>query len=197
MKKILPAIIFLFLIYGKTYSQNGKIVQLAPYQLQDSAIKKMEKYIPNIKALISGVDLFNVSYLSDGLIVKGYLSMPKSGGKYPCIIFNRGGNRNFGALDDERLIRFFSVVSSWGYVVIGSQYRGNMGGEGKEEFGGSDVNDVLNLVPALSHVEKADTTRMGMYGWSRGGMMTYLALTKTNRMRAAIIGSGMADGIMN
>ena len=76
--------------------------------------------------------------------------------------------------------------------MIGSQYRGNMGGEGKEEFGGSDVNDVLNLVPALSHVEKADTTRMGMYGWSRGGMMTYLALTKTNRMRAAIITAAAA-----
>ena len=197
MKHSLSFIIFLLVIYGKSYSQNGKIIRLDPYILQDSSIIKMEKNAPNIKALISGVDFFKMSYLSDGLIVKGFLSVPKQAGKYPCIIFNRGGNREFGALNDASLLRFFCMVSSWGYVVIGSQYRGNAGGEGKEEFGGSDVNDVLNLVPALTHIEKADTSRMGMYGWSRGGMMTYLALTKTNRMKAAVVGSGMADAIMN
>jgi dipeptidyl aminopeptidase/acylaminoacyl peptidase len=34
---------------------------------------------------------------------------------------------------------------------------------------------------------------MGMYGWSCGGLMTYLALPKTPRIRAAVIGAGMAD----
>ena len=38
-------------------------------------------------------------------------------------------------------------MSSWDYVVVGSHYRGNKGSEGKEEFGGSDVNDVINLIP--------------------------------------------------
>ena len=197
MKKCPQFIIFLALIYVRTYSQNGKIIQLEPYVLQDSSISKMERYVPNMKALASSVDFFKITYLSDGLLVKGYLSLPKQAGKYPSIIFNRGGNREFGALNDASLLRFFCMVSNWGYVVIGSQYRGNAGGEGKEEFGGSDVNDILNLIPALSHVEKADTSRLGMYGWSRGGMMTYLALTKTKRMKAAVVGSGMADAIMN
>jgi dipeptidyl aminopeptidase/acylaminoacyl peptidase len=35
--------------------------------------------------------------------------------------------------------------------------------------------------------------RIGMYGWSRGGMMTYLALTRTNRIAAAVIGGGSSD----
>ena len=35
-----------------------------------------------------------------------------------------------------------------------------------------------------------------MFGWSRGGMMTYLALTKTDKIRAAVIGSGLADALM-
>jgi dipeptidyl aminopeptidase/acylaminoacyl peptidase len=80
-----------------------------------------------------------------------------------------------------------------GYVIVASQYRGNGGGEGKEEFGGADVNDVLNLIPLLSSVPQADTARIGMFGWSRGGMMTYIALTKTARIKAAVVGSGVAD----
>jgi dipeptidyl aminopeptidase/acylaminoacyl peptidase len=72
-----------------------------------------------------------------------------------------------------------------------------MGGEGKEEFGGKEVNDILNLIPLLTNIKEADTSRIGMYGWSRGGMMTYLTLTKTNLIKAAVIGSGMADAFIN
>lgn len=67
-------------------------------------------------------------------------------------------------------------MASWGYVVVASQYRGNDGGEGIEQFGGDDVNDVLNLIPVLNQLPKADTSRVGIEGGSRGGMMTYLAM---------------------
>ena len=39
-------------------------------------------------------------------------------------------------------------------LLIASNYRGNSNSEGKEEFGGADVNDVLNLIPALSQIEE-------------------------------------------
>ncbi|TDN80388.1 prolyl oligopeptidase family protein [Salegentibacter sp. 24] len=32
-----------------------------------------------------------------------------------------------------------------------------------------------------------------MYGWSRGGMMTYIALTKTDKIQAAVVGGGVSD----
>ena len=32
-----------------------------------------------------------------------------------------------------------------------------------------------------------------MFGWSRGGMMTYMALAKTNKIKAAVVGSGLSD----
>jgi dipeptidyl aminopeptidase/acylaminoacyl peptidase len=174
-------------------AQDGKLIEQKPYTPADSSISAIQQTIPDTRSILSNVNFFKITYLSDNLKVKGYLSLPKKPGSYPCIIFNRGGNKDFGAIDDQRLIRFFGEVSSWGYVVVGSQYRGNAGGEGKEEFGGSDVNDVINLIPFLSHIEKADTSRIGMFGWSRGGMMTYLALTKTDRIRAAVVGSGPAD----
>ena len=39
----------------------------------------------------------------------------------------------------------------------------------------------------------ADGERIGMWGHSRGGMMTYLALKKTDRIDAAIIGAGPSE----
>jgi len=42
-------------------------------------------------------------------------------------------------------------------------------------------------------MEQADTSKLGIYGWSRGGMMTYLTLTKNNLFKAAIVGGGLSD----
>ena len=46
--------------------------------------------------------------------------------------------------------RWLSPFADWGYVVVASQYRGAAGSEGKDESGGADVNDVLNLFPLLT-----------------------------------------------
>ena len=134
-----------------------------------------------------------ITYLSDGLRVKGYLVEPAAGDSLPAVIFNRGGNREFGALSDTFVVVRLAALAQHGYVVVASQYRGNGGGEGREEFGGADVDDVLNLIPLLDGHPRVDASRIGMYGWSRGGMMTYLALTRTDRIRGAVVGSGMAD----
>jgi dipeptidyl aminopeptidase/acylaminoacyl peptidase len=196
MKNHLFTLSLLFLLIFKANAQNGKIIDQKPYVIQDSIVSKIETRIPNAKSLTSIVDFFKIIYISDGLKVTGYMAQPKKAGKYPCVIVNRGGNRESGVWNDFTVMRFFGEVASWGYIVVGSQYRGNGGSEGKEEFGGSDVNDILNLIPFLSHIDKADTSRIGMYGWSRGGMMTYLALTKTDKIKAAVIGSGMADAFI-
>jgi dipeptidyl aminopeptidase/acylaminoacyl peptidase len=173
---------------------NGKIIEQIPFTLHDKIIDKAERFDPGIKATISEVKLFHLTYLSDGLKVKGYLAIPKKEGKFPCIIFNRGGNKDFSKITDEGWGTGVLVeLSSKGYIIVASQYRGNDGGEGKEEFGGRDINDVLNLIPLLSKMPQADTSRIGMFGWSRGGMMTYLALSKTSKIKAAVVGSGSTD----
>lgn len=135
-----------------------------------------------------------ITYISDGLKVKGYLAYPKdSSQKYPCIIWNRGGFGNAGAIDSFNARGIFGQLASWGYVVFASQYRGNDGGEGNDEFGGEDINDVLNLLPLAEEVNVADSSKWGIEGWSRGGMMTFLALTRTDIFKAAIVTGGIAN----
>tara|TARA_B100000809_G_C15047976_1_gene497945 strand:+ start:66 stop:1034 length:969 start_codon:yes stop_codon:yes gene_type:complete len=148
--------------------------------------KERFKYLDNI-------DIYKITYLSDGLKINGFLAKPKKKGKYPCVIYNRGGNREFGSISIVSAAIGLGQISKEGYVVIASQYRGNGGSEGKEEFGGEDVNDVTILTEVLKEIEVADTNRIGMYGWSRGGMMTYIALTKTKKIKAAVVGGAPSD----
>lgn len=143
------------------------------------------------------IEIHDITYMSDGLNVKGYLAQPKAPGTYPAVIWNRGGNREYGLLPPLRL----KPYAINGYVAIGSQYRGNGGGEGREEFGGADVNDVLNLIPCLKSLPNVDTDRIGMVGYSRGGMMTYIALKEqtlrgANDIKAACTVGGAADLFM-
>ncbi|RMD48172.1 MAG: S9 family peptidase [Ignavibacteria bacterium] len=134
-----------------------------------------------------------ITYLSDGLKVKGYIAQPTTNGKFPSVIWCRGGYGNRGAIDTFTARGIFGQLASWGYVVFASQYRGNDGGEGRDELGGEDVNDILNLIPLAQQVDKADEKIWGIEGWSRGGMMTYLTLTKTDIFKAAIVTGGITD----
>jgi dipeptidyl aminopeptidase/acylaminoacyl peptidase len=134
-----------------------------------------------------------ITYMSDGLRINGYLAIPEGPGPFPCVIVNRGGHSNLGIWTDESALKSLGRFAAWGYVAIASQYRGAGGSEGHDEYGGADVDDVLNLIPVLQTLTAVDMNRIGTFGASRGGIMTYLALTRTDRIRAAIVLSGMSD----
>ncbi|MBK8553790.1 MAG: prolyl oligopeptidase family serine peptidase [Ignavibacteria bacterium] len=144
------------------------------------------------KEVLEDTVVKKIVYESDGLKVSGYLAYPgitskDKESKYPLIIWNRGGNLEDGMIDEFLARGIFGEVASWGYVVLASQYRE------EDEFGGKDVNDVLDLIPIAESISFCDTARIGMEGWSRGGMMTYLVLSRTNRIKCAVIISGLAD----
>ncbi|BDG06243.1 alpha/beta hydrolase family protein [Anaeromyxobacter oryzae] len=140
-------------------------------------------------------EYYALTYWSSGLRVNGFLGCPRDRTvRHPAVVWNRGGNRNFGAMDPRELVAYVEA----GYVAVGSQYRGNMGSEGREAFGGDDVEDVLNLVTLLKQFPGVDATRIGMVGYSRGGMMTYRALREDARraprdIRVAATVGGLAD----
>jgi dipeptidyl aminopeptidase/acylaminoacyl peptidase len=78
-------------------------------------------------------------------------------------------------------------------VVLASQYRGNDGGQGKEELGGEDVNDVLNLIKTAKSLPFINPSKIVMLGYSRGGMMTYLAIKHGAEIKAAAVVGGGTD----
>lgn len=193
MQRLGALAILILCVTSTAFAQDGKLVNAVLVKLDDEVLTRLEPFEPTIRKIAEQVDIQAITYLSDGLKVNGYLVVPKQGNQLPCVIYNRGGNRAFGALTDGQAAVGLGKIAREGYIVVASQYRGNSGGEGREEFGGADVHDVLNLIPLLEAIPQADTSRIGMYGWSRGGMMTYLALSRTDRIAAAVVGAGMAD----
>lgn len=132
--------------------------------------------------------LCKIIYESGDKEIQGYLSYPKTKNvKYPLIIWNRGGSKADGRIDDFLAKGMFGEIASWGYVVLASNYRE------EDEFGGKDLNDVMNLIPLSNEIENCDSENIGMEGWSRGGMMTYIVLCLTERIKCAVIISGLAD----
>lgn len=149
--------------------------------------------------MLSNVDMYLITYLSDGLKIESFAAVPEAKGKYPVVIYNRGGNRDFYALQlFEGKSKYpvavnISKIADEGYIVIGCNYRGGGNSEGKDELEGKDINDVINLIDVAKELPKTDTNKIGMYGWRRGGMMTYLALTRTDQIKAAVVKGAPSD----
>ncbi|MBD3402641.1 prolyl oligopeptidase family serine peptidase [candidate division GN15 bacterium] len=134
-----------------------------------------------------------ITYISDGLRITGYIARPKAKGRYPVIIWNRGGHRDRGALDDLTSWLILGSTADWGYVLLGTQYRGNKGSEGDEDWGGKDVDDALNMIAVAEHLDQCDMDRMAIEGASRGGMTTYRALARESRFACGIVHAGISD----
>lgn len=133
----------------------------------------------------------NPSVSSVGSVVDNNTRMAQN--LLPCIIWNRGGSKERGAIDRFTAKGMFGQLASWGFVVFASMYRATFERDAHDEFGGSEVNDILNLMEIAKDIPFADTSRWAMEGWSRGGMMTYLALRKRHDVKAAIISGGITD----
>jgi len=135
-------------------------------------------------------------YLVDGNMVNGYVIKPKSTTKkLPVLIYNRGGNGNFGGVVFGSMMRNLFPVASEGFIIIGSQYRGTFikNSPVQDEFGGRDVDDVTELLKYIPSIEGADPLRVGMYGASRGGMQTFLALKQAKNVKAIATIAGNSD----
>lgn len=141
-------------------------------------------------------------YTVDGLTVRGFYLAPKTDAptqKLPVVIYNRGGNADSGATFAHYRLHKFAPLLEEGFIVIGSQYRGARLGSKphpdrlRDEFGGSDVNDVLALLPIIDQLPQANPRKIGIWGTSRGAMMAFLAAKQTDRFSALVAQAGASD----
>lgn len=143
------------------------------------------------------------AYESDGILVEGIMVRPRNvaaDAKLPVVIYNRGGNAKGGTLVYGAIQHSLMPLAELGYIVIASQYRGAKAFPTSatdeirlDQFGGNDVNDIKNLLPIINGMTEADSERIAMKGFSRGGMMSYLAARNMPQLKALIVEAGVAD----
>jgi len=135
------------------------------------------------------VRLEEITYLSDGLKVKGLLAEPIHDGKYEGIIYLRGGMQHVGMVRPPRIAQ----LASYGFVVFAPYYRGNRGGEGRDEFAGDDRLDAVNAVDVLKQHPKMNAERIHLFAFSRGGIMALWTAILRDDITSVVTWAGVSD----
>ncbi|HKO96589.1 MAG TPA: prolyl oligopeptidase family serine peptidase [Pyrinomonadaceae bacterium] len=180
---------------------NGVIVERTTYAFpsyeQAAKTTAVERYADKAtyeKAVgDTNFEFQKLKYMSDGLSVIAYLYKPKriDAQKRPAIIFNRG---SFVRSDiAPELVSFFHRLASEGFVILAPMLRQSDGGEGRDELGGADVNDLMNIVPLAKTLGYVDMNNLFMYGESRGGIMTFLAMKRNFPVNATAVFGAPTD----
>ena len=140
---------------------------------------------------------------NDGNDVHGLLTLPPTyqpGQKYPTVLFIHGGPNG---QDSHSLGGFNEVMrellSARGYAVLQVNYRGSSGrGDAYQQaiyadWGNKEVNDLLAAVDWAVLQGIADPARLGLGGWSYGGILTDYLIASDRRFGAAVSGAGSAN----
>lgn len=133
------------------------------------------------------VKLTEITYWSEGIRVKGMLAQPIATGQYEGVLYLRGGIQSIGMVRPARI----AEIASQGFVVFAPYYRGNRGGEGKDEFGGKDVYDVLHGITLLKNYCLRD--RVHLFAFSRGGIMALWAAILRDDLTSVVTWGGVSS----
>lgn len=139
----------------------------------------------------------------DGKTIYGLLMTPpdyQAGQRYPTVVQVHGGPEWAWWQGWHGSWHFWGeLLAAHGYVVLLPNPRGS-DGQGWRfaeanvgDWGGMDLEDVLDGVDQLVAQGIADPERLGIGGWSYGGFMTSWTVTQTHRFKAAVIGAAVTD----
>lgn len=92
----------------------------------------------------------------------------------------------------EHYIPYIREATSKGYVVIAPEYRGGTGYGAAFydalDYGGAEVDDVVSAAAVLkTKYRSVDPERIGIIGWSHGGLITLLAVFRNPTLFTAAI----------
>ena len=91
----------------------------------------------------------------------------------------------------EYYIPYVQEAVKRGYVVIAPEYRGSYGYGAEHydaiDYGGEEVTDVTSATGYLKTMPIVDSERIGIIGWSHGGMITLLSIEREVKMFKAAV----------
>ncbi len=157
--------------------------------------------------LLKGIRLGKVQRIqatsADGTKVDAFLTLPPdtpAGKRLPTILRIHGGptsQYNTGFNTE------WQILAAHGYAIVAANPRGSTG-YGRDfsraiwaDWGNKDFDDVMAAVDQAIAMGVADPDRLGVGGWSYGGILTDYVITKTSRFKAATSGASESNHVAN
>ena len=190
-----------------TFGPDGKVAVLAAtpdrapeiYAWDNNALRALTHQNDSLFAQVHlGSTEDFASRSKDGTDVHGLIVRPARaapGTKLPMILYIHGGPNSQDAYAFSFDREFFAAH---GYAVLAVNYRGSSGrGSAYQkaiygDWGNKEVIDLLGAVDEAVKQGIADPNRLGIGGWSYGGILTDYTIATTTRFGAAVSGAGSA-----
>ncbi|QNI34749.1 S9 family peptidase [Alloacidobacterium dinghuense] len=173
---------------------------MAPGEIFAFEDGKLRKLTSHNDALMAQLKLGETRDLEtktkDDADVHALLTLPigyQAGQKYPMLLRIHGGpdGQDAHAFVPER-----QLFAGRGYAVLNVNYRGSAGRSAAyqrsifSDWGNKEVIDLLACVDEAVKEGVADPDRLGVGGWSYGGILTDYTIASSTRFKAAISGAG-------
>ena len=170
------------------------------YALEAAGPRPLSKQNDALMATLHLGKTETISYKSkDGTEIHGFMVKPpdyKEGKAYPTILRIHGGpvSQHQAEFDVD-----WQAFAANGYVVVAVNPRGSSG-RGEQfslaifaDWGNKDGEDVRGAVDHLIARKIADPERLGVGGWSYGGILTNYVIVQDQRFKAATSGASIAN----
>jgi dipeptidyl aminopeptidase/acylaminoacyl peptidase len=169
------------------------------YAVEGGALRQLTHQNDALLAELEIATTEEVSFKSkDGTEVHGLLTLPTGhvpGTKVPLLLRIHGGpnGQDQHSFNVER--QFFAAN---GYAVLNVNYRGSAGRGQKysraifADWGHYEVDDLQAGIDHVIRMGVADPDRLGVGGWSYGGILTDYMIASDGRFKGATSGAGTA-----
>ncbi|HTD11054.1 MAG TPA: S9 family peptidase [Steroidobacteraceae bacterium] len=177
------------------------------YALEEGRLRPLSAHNRTLFAELALGAVQDIAFRSrDGTPVHGQIVKPPdfvSGRRYPTIVWIHGGPN--GQDDHSLQLEGYGpplerqLFATHGYVVLAINYRGGTGRGAKfarsitADWGHKEVEDLLAGVDYAIAQGIADPARLGVGGWSYGGLLTDYLIASDTRFKAAISGAGSGN----
>lgn len=135
------------------------------------------------------VKICKYDYLADGHKIEAFTIRPLAEGKYPGLVLlaGREGAKTF--------FTFGSMLAQKGFASVAISEPGFGQSEGRADFMGPKSIEAFAVgFKKFSREAFVDSDKVGVYGYSRGGMAASLLTVKLGRaVKAAVFGAGVYD----
>ncbi len=191
-------------------SSNGRVTVLASsptaphevFALEGTELRPLSRQNDQWLRSIQLAPVEEISFPSrDGTSINGFLVRPvgyRAGSRVPAVLRIHGGP--VYQFSNEFNLEW-QLLAADGYAVIAANPRGSSGRGEKfstaiwADWGNKDGQDVLAAVDYAVGQGIADSTRLGVGGWSYGGILTNQVIARDPRFKAATSGAGQSNAL--